>query len=67
MSINNKRNNIALKDLLTIAEGYAIKNPKGMIKKVQQAIEKWEDFTKELEIPLKISETIKKEFTILLA
>ena len=66
LSINSKRNNISIEDILTIAEAYAIKNPKGIIKEIQEAIVKWEVFTKELEISQKVSNTIKKEFVILL-
>lgn len=65
LSINNKRNNITLKDVLTISEAYAIKNPKGIIKEVQSTIQKWEAYTKELEIPEKVINAIKKEFIIL--
>ncbi|GGG48930.1 type II toxin-antitoxin system HipA family toxin [Bizionia arctica] len=66
LSINNKRSNITMEDVLIIAEAYAIKNPKGIIKEIQEATLKWEGFTKELEIPVKVSEAIKKEFVILL-
>jgi serine/threonine-protein kinase HipA len=66
LSINNKRNNITMEDVLTIAEAYAIKNPKGIIKEIQEATLKWESFTKELEIPERVSVAIRKEFVILL-
>jgi len=65
LSINGKRNNINIKDVLTIAESYSIKNPKGIIKDIQEVIQKWEVFTKELEIPEKVRDTIIKEFVIL--
>ncbi len=66
LSINNKRNNINLTDVLTIAEAYAIKNPKGIIKDVQKATQLWGILTKQLDIPVKVSEGIKKEFLILI-
>lgn len=62
LSINNKRMAIVLEDIMTIAETFAIKNPKGIIKEVQKAIESWEDIAKELEIPEKVSNNIKREF-----
>lgn len=66
LSINNKRNNITLEDIMTIAENHAIKNPKGIVKEVQSVIENWEGITNKLEIPEKVSNGIKKEFTKLL-
>ena len=62
LSINNKRAEITLEDIMTIAETYAIKNPKGIIKEVQNVKESWESITKELEIPEKVRNSIKKEF-----
>ena len=66
LSINNKRNNITIEDVLTIVEAYAIKNPKGIIKDIQEATLKWEGFTKELKIPEKVRNAIRKEFTNLI-
>lgn len=66
LAINSKRDNIVLDDILTIAETYAIKNAKGIIKEVQEAIVKWEYLIKKLEIPEKIGNAIKKEFTNLI-
>src|SRR5690606_31386696 len=66
LSINNKRNNITVEDVLTIVEAYAIKNPKGIIKDIQEATLKWEGFTKELKIPEKVRNAIRKEFTNLI-
>ncbi|MFV0571147.1 MAG: HipA domain-containing protein [Xanthomarina gelatinilytica] len=62
LSINDKRAVITLEDIMTIAETYAIKNPKGIIKKVQSVIESWENITNKLEIPEKVRKGIKKEF-----
>ena len=66
LAINNKRGRITLDDILTIAETYAIKNPKGIVKEVQEAIVKWDDLTKELEIPEKVRNAIKNAFTNLI-
>lgn len=62
LSINNKRNNITTEDVLTIAEAFVIKNPKGIIKEIQEATLKWESLAKELEIPERVNVAIKKEF-----
>jgi serine/threonine-protein kinase HipA len=40
LAINNKRDRITLDDILAIAETYAIKNPIGIVKEVQEAIVK---------------------------
>lgn len=66
LSINNKRAGITLEDIMTIAETYAIKNPKGIIKEVQNVIGSWESISKELAIPEKVSNSIKKEFVTFL-
>ncbi len=63
LSINNKRGNISLEDIMTIAETFAIKNPKGIIRDVQNVMNSWDGFADELEIPLNISTGIKKEFS----
>lgn len=62
LSINNKRTGITLKDILSIAEKHTIKNPKGVINEVQNAIESWDRISKELDIPKKVRTGIKKEF-----
>jgi len=62
LSINGKRTNINFEDIMTIAETYTIKNPKGIITKVQNTIESWDSIARELEIPEKVKSGIKKEF-----
>ncbi|MDC6390433.1 type II toxin-antitoxin system HipA family toxin [Maribacter sp. PR1] len=62
LSVNNKRTEIDLEDVLTISDTFAIKNPKGIIKQTQEAIDNWEGITNELEIPEKVRNDIKKEF-----
>jgi len=63
LSINTKRVDISLADVLTIADKYTIKNPKGIIKKVQSAIVHWEQFMEEHNIPSNIITSIKKDFS----
>lgn len=66
LSINNKRNNINLKDVLTIAESFTIKNPKGIIKEVEAAIKIVEQNMKDYDIPKKISKRIMNKLKPLL-
>lgn len=61
LSINGKRTEITLKDLLTIAEEFVIKNPKGIIEEVQSLIPRWMDVANELQIPQKIKEQIAND------
>ncbi|MCB4800024.1 type II toxin-antitoxin system HipA family toxin [Neotamlana laminarinivorans] len=65
LSINGKRTNITIKDLLTMAEEFAIKNPKGIIKQVHALIPRWSALATELEIPEKITKAIQKELTVI--
>jgi serine/threonine-protein kinase HipA len=59
LSINGKRTEINLKDMLTIAEEFAIKNPKGIIEEVHAVIPKWKRFASELDIPKTILKNIQ--------
>lgn len=61
LSINGKRTEITKKDLLSIAEEFAIKNPKGIIEDVQGLITRWMEVAGELEIPENIITAIQKE------
>ncbi len=61
LSINGKRTEIIIKDLLTIAEEFVIKNPKGIIECVQALIPRWMEVATELEIPENIITVIQKE------
>lgn len=62
LSINGKRTSITLEEILAIADTYSIKNPTGIIREVQKAMDRWEAITKELEIPMGIRNAIGKEF-----
>lgn len=66
LSINNKRTNIQLNDVLKIAEWYAIKNPKKIIQEVQSVVPLWEQRAKEEKIPEFVINGIRKEFSVLL-
>jgi serine/threonine-protein kinase HipA len=61
LSINNKRTEITIKDLLVIAEEFAIKNPKGIIDDMQSIIPRWMEVASELDIPEKIINRIGKD------
>jgi serine/threonine-protein kinase HipA len=65
LSINGKRTKINLKDVLTIAEKFVIKNPKGIIDEVQSLIPRWLELSKELKIPKHIIEAIQRELKII--
>ncbi len=61
LSINGKRTSLTIKDILTIAEEFSIKNPKGIIEDVQALIPRWSALATELEIPEHIIKAIQKE------
>lgn len=62
LSINGKRTNIVLKDVLSIAEEFAIKNPKGIITDVQGLIPRWMEIASDWGVPEKIKEHIYSDF-----
>src|SRR5690554_7210448 len=66
ISINGKRSEITLKDVLTIAEEFAIKNPKGIIQEVESLIPRWVEIAKAQEIPTPIIEKIHQDLQYLL-
>ncbi|QXP53801.1 type II toxin-antitoxin system HipA family toxin [Cellulophaga sp. HaHa_2_1] len=61
LSINGKRTSLTIKDVLTIAEEFSIKNSKGIIEDVQALIPRWSALATELEIPENIIKAIQKE------
>jgi len=61
LSINGKRTSLTIKDVLTIAEEFSIKNPKGIIEEVQALIPRWLALATELDIPDNIIIAIQKE------
>ncbi len=62
LSINGKRAKITMKDVLTIAEEFAIKNPKGIVADVQSLIPRWNKLADELKIPKKVIKNINQDF-----
>lgn len=64
LSVNSKRTNIGLNDVLSLAETFTIKNPERIIKEVQQSIPLWKEVAEENEIPKKVIDSIHKEFQI---
>lgn len=62
LSINGKRVEITLEDILTIADTYTIKNAKNVVKEVQKAQDFWNDRAKDLELPSNIIQSIEKDF-----
>lgn len=62
LSINNKRININLDDVLTIANRYTIKNPKNIITEIQNGINFWNEKAEQLNILSIISQKINKGF-----
>ena len=62
LSVNGKRKQIVYQDLLTIAQEYAIKNPKGIIEEVQQATQNWSSIAQYVNIPENIIEIIARDF-----
>jgi serine/threonine-protein kinase HipA len=63
LSINGKRIDITQDDLLVLAERYTVKNPKGVIKGIQEGIGVWVRYASELEIPENIVNAITKSLT----
>ncbi len=66
LSINGKRQDIKLEDLLTIAEEHAIKNPKRIVAEIVSLTAKWNEIALDLSIPVKIIASIEEDFTILI-
>jgi serine/threonine-protein kinase HipA len=62
LSLNKKRIDIRLEDLLALADNYTIKNPERIIEDTQRAIGFWEETAHQLNIPAHIIANIKKGF-----
>jgi serine/threonine-protein kinase HipA len=65
LSINGKRIDINLEDVLSIAEAMVIKNPIKIIEEVQGVIPEWNKIARELEVPEAVSLSIIKDFKTL--
>jgi serine/threonine-protein kinase HipA len=62
LSINNKRVDITLDDIKTIAETFTIKNPKKIISQIQELTTKWRELAEKVEIEKKIIQNIANDF-----
>lgn len=58
LSINGKRDNIALADLMTIAKNNNIRRAKIIIEEVKEAVANWPKFSKEANVDSKLSKLI---------
>lgn len=65
LSINNKRVDITLADVLKIAEAYTVKNAKNIVLETEKAIQFWMDKASELDLPAEIIQSIKRDFKLL--
>jgi serine/threonine-protein kinase HipA len=66
LSIHGKRVDITLADVLTIAETFTLKNPKKVIKEIQDAIAYWNEQAHELNLPQQIIQSVQRDFVNLL-
>lgn len=66
LSVNNKRSNINLKDVLSLAELFTIKNPKGIILEVQKSVDFLEMNMEQHGVPAKVKESILKKVQLLI-
>lgn len=66
LSINGKRSEILLEDLMSVAETHAIRDAKGIIEEVQLAGSDWEEIADDLKIPVDVTEAILREFSELI-
>jgi len=66
LSINGKRVDISLEDVLTIAETFTIKNPKKVIQEIQEAIAYWNDQANELNLPANMVQSVQRDFVKLI-
>jgi serine/threonine-protein kinase HipA len=65
LSINGKRIDLRESDLLVLADKYTIKNPKGVIREIQDGIDLWIKNAGDLDIPEKVLRAITRSFVIL--
>lgn len=61
LSINGKRSDILLNDLISIAEKFTIKNPKGIISQVQSVAEFWKEQLHAQQLPEVVISKIQRE------
>jgi len=66
LSINNKRANIIVEDILDLAESFSVKNPAGIIHEIQESTSLWVSEANGLEIPKPVIDAIQQSFTYFL-
>ena len=66
LSINGKRIDITLADVLIIADKFTIKNAKKVVQEIQESIVYWKDLANELNLPAHIVQSICRDFIHLL-
>lgn len=66
LSVNNKRSGINLKDVLSLAELFTVKNPKGIILEVQKSVDLLELNMEQHGVPVKVKESILKKVQLLI-
>lgn len=64
LSINQKRQDITRTDLLNIANQFSIKNPDEIIDKVVESSKHWREIATNLELPIKVIDTIEHDFNL---
>lgn len=62
LSVNNKRVDIELQDILKIADTYTIKNAKNVVLEIQGAVDFWMKKAKVHKLPKEVIESIRKDF-----
>src|SRR5699024_5666548 len=63
-AINGKRTEITLSDILSVAETYSIKNPKGIIQEVNRTAKKFRTQAQQQNLPDKVIDRIEKYFLL---
>ncbi len=66
LSVNGLRSGIKLKDVLKLADTFSIKNPKGIIEKVQLQKSRWIERAESVELPPRIIDSIAGDIEPLL-
>lgn len=63
LSINAKRTDIKIQDILTLAEEFSIKNPKGIMKEVEALTSRWSELAEQQCIPELVVRRIGEDIT----
>jgi serine/threonine-protein kinase HipA len=66
LSINNKRVDINIHDVLKMADTYTIKNARNVVLEIQNGISFWVQKARELRLPEEVIKNIEKDFSKLL-